>query len=102
MKFLFLVLFAFLLGCAEEPSNVVKQEELQFKANDMVLIHGQPFYENCFGAIVDYYPRKNDNGEIYYRVAVFCRLGPLGKIIDSKESDLQLRMRTPLNTEIPQ
>lgn len=104
MKFLFiaLLLSTFLIGCDDDPPTIirVKQEDLGFKANDFVLIH-QPFYENCFGVVVGYDELRPSNKPQNYKVSVICKLGPLGKIIDASETDLQLRLRSELNIEEP-
>lgn len=100
MKYLLMFLLAALIGCDSEEPTVqrVKQEDLQFKASDIVLIH-EPFYENCYGAVIDYNTRKMSDKPVTYKVAIICRLGPLGKVVDIPEGDMQLRVRSELRVE---
>lgn len=105
MKFLFMsliVALSFLAGCDDDAPHrlvEVKQDSLEFKANDLVLLHNNPFYENCFGVVVDYEPLKLEGKPQKYKVMPICRMGPLGKTLDLPETDLQLRLRSPLQTE---
>jgi hypothetical protein len=103
MKYLLMFLLAILVGCDSEEPTVqrVKQEDLQFKASDIVLIH-EPFYENCYGAVIDYNTHKMSNKPVTYKVSIVCRLGPLGKVVDIPETDMQLRVRSELRIEEPQ
>lgn len=105
MKFLFMSLIlvlSFLAGCDDDgpPTLVeVKQENLEFKANDLVLLHNNPFYENCFGVVMGYEAHKLADKPQRYKVMPICRMGPMGTILDLPETDLQLRLRSPLQTE---
>ena len=90
MKFLaILSLVLFLTACDDElPSSrkPAKQEDLKYKAGDLVLIHNEPFFDNCYGFVVDFESEKEEKRDQFYKVAVFCRsTGPLGKVIIAPE-----------------
>lgn len=102
MKFVLLFLFLVLIGCDSDP--VVSQanpRDLKYMAGDLVLIH-EPFWNNCFGFVVDYDQRKVEDQPQRYKITIFCRsTGGIGKTIEVPEDKLQLRIRAELNTEEP-
>lgn len=101
MKFLALLLALLFIGCDDGTDRMepVSQGTLQYKAADLVLVH-EPFYENCFGFVVDYVEMRQSGKPQLYKVAMACRAtGPLGKIVTVPETDLQLRVRSELQVE---
>jgi hypothetical protein len=96
MKFLAIILLSlFLVSCDEDTPapKAVSQDALAFKAGDVVLIH-EPFYQNCYGYVVDFQTVRYEGKEQLYKVAVFCRTtGNLAKTIIAPDKDLQLRVR---------
>jgi hypothetical protein len=101
MKYLLaLILALILVGCDDETPQYeqVTQDGLQYKLGDMVLLH-EPFYEDCWGFIIDYEPRRESGKPQFYKVATVCgSTGPTGKFVFVPETDLQLRLRPHLAT----
>jgi hypothetical protein len=102
MKSLFLLLVIVILCACDGDKTSGTQRELQYKAGDIVIITN-PFYSNCYGAVMDY--RRMDNSDKYqiYEVSVICSGGPLGRIAYVSEDDLQLKIRSePPNFKKPE
>lgn len=101
MKYLLaLIMVLMFVGCDDEVPQYeqVSQDGLQYKLGDMVLVH-EPFYEDCWGYVVDYENKRQSGKPQIYKIVMVCgTTGPTGKFVFAPDTDLQLRLRPEIKT----